>query len=280
MNEWPKGAEWRMWDLHVHTPDSLQQNYSGTDPWDRYLDELRNLPADLKVLGINDYWFLDGYKRVRAELDSGNLPNLDGVFPVVEVRCDTFGGVDGRLRRINLHFICDPLLSADVIQQQLINALRPKFRLSKEQQFADWSQVPSKTSFEALGQQIKASVPSERLSDFSSDLIEGFNNVCVPFDLALAAVKGNTALSEHVLLAIGKTEWEAIKWNDQSIASKKTLINTCELVFTAAESREAVAAAHLKLQENQVNSRLFDCSDAHTWASPATRTDSVTFSPG
>jgi hypothetical protein len=77
------------------------------DPWDRYLSELQSLPSGIKVLGINDYWFLDGYK-MRDAFDRGDLPNLDEVFPVLEVRCDTFGGVDGDLSRLNPHMICDP----------------------------------------------------------------------------------------------------------------------------------------------------------------------------
>lgn len=258
-----------MWDLHVHTPDSLHHAYSGSDPWDRYLTELAELPADIRVLGINDYWFLTGYERVRSEFQSGNLPNLDEVFPVVEVRCDSFGGVDGKLRRINVHFICDPLLGPDVIQQQLIGSLKPRYRLSDDQPLVDWQQVPTILSLTALGQQIKESVPPERLPEYGSDLVEGFNNVCVPFDVAVNAVQQNTALKDHVLLAVGKTEWESIKWNDQSIASKKTLINTCDVVFTAAVDRAAFAAGRDKLVETKVNAKLLDCSDAHTWSDSA-----------
>ena len=29
----PRGSMWRKWDLHVHSPDSLFQEYSGADPW-------------------------------------------------------------------------------------------------------------------------------------------------------------------------------------------------------------------------------------------------------
>ena len=67
MTTYPRGSEWRIWDLHVHTPESITQNYSGD--WDRFIEELAALPPDIKVLGINDYWFFDGYKRVRAEFD-------------------------------------------------------------------------------------------------------------------------------------------------------------------------------------------------------------------
>src|SRR3954468_12275042 len=89
-----RGTEWRMWDLHVHTPESLHHKYRDADPWDRFLTELAALPPDLSVIGINDYWFLDGYERVRQEFDAGRLPNLEAVLPVLEIRCDNFGGTE------------------------------------------------------------------------------------------------------------------------------------------------------------------------------------------
>ena len=61
------GSNWNKWDLHVHTPDSIVNDYKFVElekKWDEYIDALENLPEDIKVLGINDYWFLDGYKKV------------------------------------------------------------------------------------------------------------------------------------------------------------------------------------------------------------------------
>lgn len=55
-----RGSEWRIWDLHVHTPFSLEHNYKcnpGEDVWDKYIDALEHLPTDIKVLGINDYLY-------------------------------------------------------------------------------------------------------------------------------------------------------------------------------------------------------------------------------
>ncbi|MGW3789583.1 TrlF family AAA-like ATPase [Micromonospora arida] len=266
---WKRGAEWRKWDLHVHTPDSLYQKYSGPDPWDRFLTELQTLDPDVSVLGINDYWFLDGYKKVRAEFESGRFPNLDEVFPVIEVRTENFGGTDGKLRRINLHFVCDPGLSAEVLEAQLIAPLRPTYRLSDGDPYESWSQIVTRESLEDLGRKIKSQVPAAELHRFSSDLVEGFNNVCVPFGDAINAVRQNTALVDRVLVAVGKTEWAALRWNDQSVATKKTLLNSADLVFTAAESRDDFRKSRQVLIEARVNSRLLDCSDAHTWTDSA-----------
>ena len=53
-----RGSEWRIWDLHVHTPLSIENNYGCTndeDGWNKYITALEQLPPDIKVLGINDY---------------------------------------------------------------------------------------------------------------------------------------------------------------------------------------------------------------------------------
>ena len=88
----PKGSAWRKWDLHVHTPDSLVNSYGSHNAWDRFIKELRNLPPEFKVLGINDYIFIDGYKKLLEEKAKGNLPNIDLLLPVIELRLNKFGG--------------------------------------------------------------------------------------------------------------------------------------------------------------------------------------------
>jgi len=55
-----RGSFWRKWDLHVHTPASIYHNYAGPEPWEKFIQELEQLPAEFKVIGINDYLFLDG----------------------------------------------------------------------------------------------------------------------------------------------------------------------------------------------------------------------------
>ena len=63
-----RGSEWRKWDLHVHTPLSIEQEYGGNTPekWERFISDLERLPSEIKVIGINDYIFIDGYKKVTS----------------------------------------------------------------------------------------------------------------------------------------------------------------------------------------------------------------------
>jgi ABC-type lipoprotein export system ATPase subunit len=259
-----RGTAWRIWDLHVHTPASIIQHY-GTDTdetWAQFIDELEALPEDMTVIGINDYWFLDGYKRVVEARESGRLQNLEAIFPVIELRLDHFGGTDGKLARVNLHVIFDPGLGPDVIQAQFINALQPKMKLAPSHASLNWQGVITRDSLTDLGHRIKESVPAEHLSNYDSDLREGFNNLNVGLDDVQAILAGSY-FKGRALIGIGKTEWRDIKWNDQSIAAKKNVINSAQFIFTAYEDTTRWQADVEDLRNSNVTHQLLDCSDAH-----------------
>jgi hypothetical protein len=161
MND-PRGSVWRKWDLHVHTPDSLINNYSGD--WEKFIREIEQLPPEFKVIGVNDYIFLDGYKRILAERAKGRLANIELFLPVIELRLDKFGGSPGHLNRVNYHIIFSPDLGSDLIEQQFLNALPRKYILSPKYEHlrksANWVALPTKQSLEDLGKLIIESVPT------------------------------------------------------------------------------------------------------------------------
>jgi ABC-type lipoprotein export system ATPase subunit len=259
-----RGTAWRIWDLHVHTPASIVQQYGGdTDAtWSRFIDELEALPEDIKVIGINDYWFLDGYKRVLQARDSGRLDNLEAIFPVIEMRLDQFGGTDGNLSRVNGHVIFDPELDPDVVQAQFLNALQPKIKLSPGHDALGWQGVITRESLVDLGSKIKKSVPEEQLGKYGSDLQEGFNNLNVTLD-DIQTVLAGPFFKGKALFGVGKTEWADIKWSDQSIAAKKNVINSAHFIFTAFKDSSRWKKDVEFLRASKVNDRLLDCSDAH-----------------
>lgn len=266
MND-PRGSIWRKWDLHVHTPDSLVQQYGGADPWRRFLDELEALPAEFKVIGVNDYIFLDGYRRILAERQKGRLKNIELFLPVIELRLDKFGGSSSHLSRVNYHVIFSNELSPDTMEQQFLNALSSEYVLSPEYDHLreKWAAIATKQSLSDLGTAIIDSVPSEQRGKFRAPLVEGFNNLCVSLDAVRKALRSHY-FEGNFVTAVGKTEWADIKWTDQSIAEKKNIINGTDLVFISAETVEDWQKAKDSLAKGKVNSRLLDCSDAHAYS--------------
>ena len=110
--KYPRGSEWRRWDLHIHSPASLLNNqFEGSDEnekWSKYFDTLKALEG-FAVLGITDYYSSDGYKRVVAE--KANLPNIELFLANVETRIFLRTDSD---RFINLHFIFSPKVAGSL----------------------------------------------------------------------------------------------------------------------------------------------------------------------
>lgn len=263
-----RGSEWAKWDLHVHTPFSIEQHYGDSqsaDVWERFIKDIESLPPEVKALGINDYLFIDGYEKLLSEKqNNGRLKNIDLLLPVVEFRISKFAGVDfGGLARINLHVIFSNDLPPSVIRSQFLNALQQGYKLEPSVDGVSWSGVITKESIMDLGAAIKATVPVSQLSKYGTDLEEGFRNINLDENLIIRLLSENSYLKDSYLVALGKTEWDQLKWTDSSISSKKDIINKADFVFTAAESIEKYNAAKAKLSSQGVNDLLLDCSDAH-----------------
>ena len=264
-----QGSEWRKWDLHVHTPASIFHNYPGTeaDAWIAFLADLESLPPEFKVIGINDYLFLDGYKRVLSEKAKGRLANIDLVLPVIELRLDKFVGHDSQFKRVNYHVVFDAM-DPEIIETQFINALSREFRLLPDHDMlrGRWSAVPTRKSLTDFGQLIIDAAPPERKGQYGAPLREGFNNFNVVLENVQKALD-STYFQGKYLTAVGKTEWDAIKWSDASIAEKRNVINNANVVFTASATVSAFHNAQSALIKANVNSHLLDCSDAHNLSS-------------
>ena len=264
-----RGSQWRKWDLHVHTPCSIIQHYGGDtdEAWEKFFIDLEGLPKEFGVLGINDYIFIDGYRKVLEAKQAGRLANIDLILPVVELRLDKFGGSGGHLSRANYHVIFSEEIGPDVIEQQFLNALQSSYQLSPQWEGKDirWGGVATRASLEDLGNKIIASVPAAQRGKYGSPLIEGFNNLNYSLQKVQEVLSG-PLFQGKVLTALGKAEWDAIKWNDHSIADKKNIINRTDFVFVSAESVAAHAKARLALTNGEVNDRLLDCSDAHRFS--------------
>lgn len=257
------GSTWRKWDLHVHTPDSIVHHYPRPDPWERFLEGLASLPPDISVIGINDYLFVDGFRRVQAEMESGRLPNLECIFPVIELRLDQFVGTEGHWNRVNLHVLFSEDLQADTIRGQFINGLSSQYQLVDGALDRPWFGLPDRQNLERLGAEIREATPIEKRAGLpTSDLVLGFNNLVVSLEKVLERID-SSALRGKAMLAVGKSEWDQMRWNVSSIASKKHVINSAQLSFIASENPAAFQTARDRLLAEGVQARLLDCSDAH-----------------
>jgi ABC-type lipoprotein export system ATPase subunit len=104
---WPRGSEWRKWDLHIHAPGTKLNDQFTTadgDVWDEYCKRLHK--ADVQAFGITDYFSADGYfsvcKNSRERYpDSGKV-----FFPNVELRTNDV--VNKAQEEVNIHLVFNP----------------------------------------------------------------------------------------------------------------------------------------------------------------------------
>lgn len=110
----PRGSEWRKWDLHVHTPETkINDGYKledDEDVWNKFCDDIYS--SDVEVIGITDYFSLDNFFKFKEKF-YGKYPESTKVFfPNMELRINE--SVNPVQEEVNLHLIFRPdLIEAD-----------------------------------------------------------------------------------------------------------------------------------------------------------------------
>lgn len=119
---WPKGSEWRIWDLHIHSPKTkLNDGFvlEGGKEWEVYC---RTLDAsEVQVFGITDYFSADGYFAALKEFGTRHPKSGKLLLPNIELR--TSDVVNKAQEEVNVHLIFNPFQSGyeDHIRQFLQN---------------------------------------------------------------------------------------------------------------------------------------------------------------
>jgi ABC-type lipoprotein export system ATPase subunit len=260
----PRGSQWKKWDLHVHTPASVVQHFGNAqedETWETYICALEALPPEIKVIGINDYFFLDGYRRVITAKKAGRLSNLDLVLPAVELRISSFAG-NQELRKVNYHVIFSNELTPDQIEVFFLRKLGVEFKLDDGKIWR--GDVCHLDGLIELGKAIKKSTPESKRPS-KPDLQVGFSHAAFSLEQVWEAID-QTIFEGKAITAVGLAEWSQMRWDGGSAAIKKDIINRADLVFTASPSPTDYQDRLAQLRQQQVNTRLLDCSDAHFYA--------------
>lgn len=81
-NKYPRGSEWRKWDLHVHTASSYDRKYGGTDADELLVKAWRE--NNIAAVAITDHFLIDKSRIVKLK----ELAPEITIFPGVELRTD------------------------------------------------------------------------------------------------------------------------------------------------------------------------------------------------
>jgi hypothetical protein len=120
MTKFPRGSEWRQWDLHIHTPASFEwsgKRFALMDEAEKRaeIDKIIHAlnKAEPAVFALMDYWTFDGWFAFKKRLSEVGAPKLEKlVLPGIELRL-----VSPTTYRLNAHVI----FSNEIKDQDLID---------------------------------------------------------------------------------------------------------------------------------------------------------------
>ncbi len=133
-HEYSQGSEWNKWDLHVHTPASYKNEFPN---WETYIEKLKEKAVEhnIKVVGINDYFSVDGYEKLLEECEvitKWTTPRIKlandewlYLFPIVELRLENFSHNE---ESVNIHVVFSPELLSSTIRNDFIEKLTIKYQ--------------------------------------------------------------------------------------------------------------------------------------------------------
>jgi len=229
MSIYTEGSTWRRWDLHVHTPASFHHEFKFSDEekkeknrndiWENYIDELEKV-SDISVIGITDYFSIDGYKKISEYRKGGRLQNFDLILPSIEFRLDKFVAD----KRLNYHVIFSDEIEADKIENEFLEELHIKAPNAEPRKLTT-------ENIEEIGKILK-----EHQENFQgkSDYIVGCENITVSLDEIIEVLKNKESIfAGKYLLVLPEEGWSSINWASQNHLTRKEILVRSHAIFSS-----------------------------------------------
>lgn len=224
-----KGSTWRKWDLHIHTPASFHHEFKflneeekekyQSNIWEKYISELEKV-SDISVIGITDYFSIDGYKKVLEYKEKDRLKNFDLILPNIEFRLDKFVAE----KRLNYHVIFSEEVEAGIVEKEFLEELHIKNTNSEQRKL-------TKKNIEEIGRILKEQHDSFRSK---SDYVVGCKNITVSLDELIEILKKKSSLFEgKYLLVLAEEGWDKFNWDGQSHLTRKEILSQSHAIFSS-----------------------------------------------
>jgi len=232
---YPRGSEWRKWDLHIHSPASILNNryprtVGGEPDWEVFLNRLEGL--DLVAIGITDYFTIDGYKRIRDFKAKGRLSNVATILPNVEFRLSHVlsSKKDGaNPRRLNLHVIFSDEVPPQDIEEHFLHDL--SFYFEGNPQAPDERRKLKCSNIQSLGERLMKE--HEPFRQRGTPLQVGAMCAVVSFEEIAEILNRDSRFKGKHLIVFPEELSSLIDWDGQDHHIRKTILQKSDLVFSA-----------------------------------------------
>ncbi|MFA5933420.1 MAG: hypothetical protein WC826_05135 [Microgenomates group bacterium] len=232
--KYPRGSEWRKWDLHIHSPLSILSNKypklaNGDPDWEKYLKRLEGL--DISALGVTDYFSIEGYKKILEFKQAGRLSNISLILPNIEFRLDSVlsSRKDGKEpRRLNYHVIFSDEITPKDIEEHFLNDL--SFYYEGNPQEPDESRKLKLSNLTELGKKLI----SQHANFTGRDPLElGASCAVVRHQDITDILTKDSRFRGKYLLVLPEELSNLIEWDGQDHLIRKGLLQKSDMVFSS-----------------------------------------------
>ncbi len=234
-----RGSEWRKWDLHVHTPYSYLNNQFGND-FDNYVKQLflNAILHQITVIGITDYFSIDGYKKIRNEY-LNNDTKLKSLFTDEQInqikRIKMFPNIEFRLNkiigtnRVNFHVIFSDEVLIEDIEENFLHEL--EFIYEGNPQNSDEKWKLKKLNIENLGQKLITEQPE--LGE--NPLFVGLKCAVVDDTQVLDILnnKQSKFKNKYLVVVPADEDLSVINWKSQDHNVRKVILQKADMLFAS-----------------------------------------------
>lgn len=265
------GSNWIKCDFHVHTPCSILNNQFG-DNFDEYVKELftKALNKNISVIGITDYFSIDGYKKIKSEyLKKETLTRLGFSLEEIEKILEILiiPNIEFRIKinvgksKINYHVIFSDKLTADEIEKNFLHQLKFSYAYNDKRALI-------KENIEDFGTKLK----SEQKSFMGKNSLRvGMEQLDINEQEIREILSTNQKFKNKYIIAIPPDEdLNKLSWDGQTHNIRKILIQQADCLFSSNPNTIKWATAEKDNLENFINEfkSLKPCihgSDAHNF---------------
>jgi len=246
--KYPKGSEWRKWDLHVHTPFSylnnqFNSNFENFDSiFNNYVKQLfmSALKKDIATIGITDYFIIEGYKKLKNDYLSNDekIKKLGFkedeikkikkilILPNIEFRLNKLVGTN----RINFHVIFSDEVGINEIEENFLREI--KFVYEGAPHTEDEKRPLTLQNLETLGEKLKNQNESFKSK---TDIEVGMMNSVVDDTEIMKILSNKKSIFEGKYLTFvpADEDLSQISWNSQDHNVRKVIIQKSDGFFSS-----------------------------------------------
>lgn len=275
-SDWPRGSEWRRWDLQVHTPFSALSNGFGAD-LEEYARRLFASARDhgVAAIGVTDYFVIDGYRwLVELRRDESRLRDVLGdeladtsksilLLPNIELRSrEIVRDLDGKDSRVNFHVIFSDEVEPADIEEHFLRQLR--FTVESAPGTADEEFALTRPNLEELGKRLKSQ--HEEFQD-RSDLFIGMMNAVIGHEAVTRVLDEQPSRFKDMFLIVVPSDEDLseIGWDGQGHHVRKLILQKAHMLFSGNEGTRAFGLGKAPPVHHGFSERVQDVEAVRPW---------------